>query len=150
MKFKFSWGSGIAVIYGIFFLVLITFVAFTFYQKWDLVSGDYYQEEIKYQEKIEQKNRTKKLSDKLVLQVNKDQKLFILTFPSYPAEEAVEGTVFFYRPADARADRQFPLRFNQNGIQKIDIQDFPSGNWQVKVEWQVRNQAYIYEQRIIL
>ena len=47
MKFKFSWGSGIAVIYGIFFLVLITFVTFTFYQKWDLVSGDYYQEEIK-------------------------------------------------------------------------------------------------------
>ena len=67
MKFKINWGTGIGIFFACFVLYLIGNLIFSATQKVDLVSGDYYQQELAFQKQIDKETRTKKLPQQLQL-----------------------------------------------------------------------------------
>ena len=62
---KISWGTGIAATYIIFVLATLGMTYAMMTKNVDLVSTNYYEKEIKYQEQIDKINNTSGLNDKL-------------------------------------------------------------------------------------
>ncbi|HWH64169.1 MAG TPA: FixH family protein, partial [Ginsengibacter sp.] len=97
-----NWGYKILAVY-IVFVLGIMFLAFkSSNQKVDLVTTDYYDKELVYQEKIDAITRVTGLSKKIEYKI-KDDKL-IITFPKDFAGKKIEGKAVLYCPSDEDKD----------------------------------------------
>ena len=67
---KFNWGYKIVLVYCVFVAGILYLVVQSSRQQMDLVTDDYYAQEIKYQEKIDQSKRASALSEPIRLPVN--------------------------------------------------------------------------------
>jgi len=69
---KWNWGKGIFLTFIIFFSGIALIIIFPFNQKVDLVTENYYKEELLYQDQINKINRTNNLSEKIRVEHTKD------------------------------------------------------------------------------
>ncbi|MEQ8624948.1 MAG: FixH family protein [Vicingaceae bacterium] len=142
---KWNWGTKIGLLYTVFVLFIIGMVYMAFNQKYDLVTEDYYAEEIAYQNTIDSKSRTKQLNGNLTTAI--EGKYLKLVFPE--KEAALKGSVICFRPSDERKD--FTEEFNiTNGIYKIALSKFIAGKYTLKISWQQNDLSYYKEQIIII
>ncbi len=66
---KLTWGTGIWAFYGLFVLMILAMVGMSIVQKIDLVTDNYYEEEVQFQGKIDKINRAKQLATPLSWEV---------------------------------------------------------------------------------
>lgn len=143
---KLNWGNGIAFVY-IAFVVLVGFMVYlTFGEKWDLVSEDYYEQEIKYQDKIDQKSAA--IADEIKPQLSIDGKQLVVKIPTDEAMAQLSGTIHFFRPSDASKDFQMTLSGEQ--LEKIALDRFSKGKYTAKIEWEINGKKYYNEQTLII
>lgn len=139
--------------------ILITFIlfgGFIFYMVYrtmqvnvDLVTKDYYEEELKYQEVIDAAKNANALTGRV--QISQDGKNILLQLPKELNLQGVGGTIHFYCPADASKDRELPLAADLNGLQVIDTEKkILPGNYKVKVSWTANQTAYYQETHLEL
>jgi len=140
-----SWPVGIAVIYISFVLLLVAFVIFSTFQQVDLVTEDYYDEELKYQQQINRMTRAQSLSKPVEWIYNKNKKSLTLKFPSEISPREVKGTVLFFRPSDAKQDKLVAINLNTENIQLINTENLTPGLWKLKIFWQTGNIDYYKE-----
>ena len=149
---KFNWGTGIAIGYTTFVLFIGFMVYKAFGEDFELVTEDYYAQEIKFQDKIDSKARARKLDGNLqTIVVGKNLKIL---FPQ--KEMALKGNVNCFRPSDETKD--FTETFDvQDGTFSIPLNKFIKGKYLIKVEWSeansndgVKSQNYYQEQTIII
>jgi len=138
----------IALIYGIFVLILIGFVIFSSLNTVDLVSDDYYQKEIAYQNQIERIRRSKNLSQPLSWQYDREKELIIIQFPDTLMFNDITGRIHFFRPSDAGQDRIEPIQTDSDNRQIISTKGIKIGFWRVKITWQYDNREY-YDELVI-
>ncbi|GGF29523.1 FixH family protein [Echinicola rosea] len=140
-----NWGKGIVL----FFVVFVTFV-FTMVgicMKQDdihLVTQNYYEEEIKYQEQIEKASNAAML-DQEVMVFDVGQKELLVDL-----EKGAKGTLWLFRPSDARLDQKISLEFDSPKQQTVSLRELKSGYWKVKLAWEVGGKAYYEEKKITL
>ncbi len=144
------WPIGIFSFYSLFVLALLAFIGFSRFHKMDLVTKDYYEEELKYQEHIDRQTRAKALSQALIFHYDKTSKNISLTFPPEIDPATISGTVFFFRPSDARQDLKIPIKVSQDNRQTIDVGNLASGYWRVKIFWNVGEVEYYNEEILII
>ena len=143
---KFSPGTYIAIAFGMFIVFILTLVVKTYQFKVDLVSEDYYGQELKYQEKIDRMNHTK--ADSQWVEVHQYDEFLELDF--YPDKEKVTGKVEFYRPSDATKDIMISVSTTKEGKQQVSKNLFVTGLYKMKVDWQVEGVDYYTEQDIYI
>lgn len=144
-----DWGKKIAIVY-------LSFVAFMGFMVWkclqqtdiNLVSEDYYQKEIAYQDNIDQMNNTNQLSRELKFDYKVDSQEVMLGFPKESIGST--GVVNFYRPADASKDFKVKLNIANSENQTIPVQSLDRGLWVVKVSWEKDGKGYYKEEKMIL
>ncbi len=148
MKIKWNWGTGIVVAMLLFMIFILQFVyRVTFVDKYNhhLVSEEYYEEELHYQEVIDKTNNAAKLKENVKI-VSSDKGINIL-FPSEFDEKKIEGMVYFKRLSNAKLD------FNKN----IDLSDHSlfipkdqlvSGKWIIKIDWKYEDEAFMLTETI--
>lgn len=142
-----NWGYRITI-FLTFFIGFILFLVFkAFKSEIDLVSKDYYQEELAYQETIDAKSNAYKFKDSIG--INYHEENFELTFP----KELIAGTisngeVFFYSPISSKNDRTFPLMISSNGTQTFFYEDFSTARYQVKITFKKDGKAYQLEKLV--
>lgn len=146
MKIKFNWGWGIAVFYSAFVLFLIGNVVFSFFQRTDLVTENYYNEELAYQQTIHKAERAKRLGGNL--NIAQGASTIAIQFPEELRGKKIEGNVLLYRPADASADRKFKLNVNDNNFQVIDSRQLAKGLWVIKIDWSDGDSTYYNEEKV--
>jgi hypothetical protein len=140
---KFNWGTGIVISFIIFAASILLIVLFPFNQKADLVSEDYYEREIKFQEQIDIVERTGMLSESVSFEHNINE--LNINFP----DEGISGEILFYRPADSKKD--FSLQISTDTrTQSVDISTLQPGYWKVKVLWNMNNLKYYSEKTIVI
>ena len=76
---KLSWGWRIAILYSLFVLFMSTLVIASNHQHFDLVSKDYYEDEITYQKVIDAGKNQSNLSQSLV--IHADGRSVTIDFP---------------------------------------------------------------------
>ena len=142
------WPLGIIAVFLCFAAGMTTMVVLACRSNTDLVSHDYYEQEIRFQGRIDSLNRTKGLHASARYDVA--GKSLLITLPAEHADKAVSGQIQLYRPAAAGLDQQFKLEPDAKGRQTLDLAALQNGLWKVRIAWTVSGQDYFLEQKIVV
>lgn len=145
---KFNWGTGIALFYGTFVVVLVFAVIQSTKQDNSLVSDDYYADDLKYQEHYDKLVNAQSLEQDLTVKNNANQGQVELQFPSTLGQ--VTGEVYFFCPSDSQQDFRVPVETDTAFLQVVSTQNLKQGLWKVKVDWKAQEKVFFKEQVITL
>ncbi len=144
---KLTWGSGIAVIYLLFVVILVTTVTIFMKEDVPLVTDEYYTKELVYQQQIDKINRTIKLPQQL--EINIDKENINLFFPKTFKHYDLSGTIHFYRPSNLEKDFVVNVEPDTDNKQIFAISKMEKGLWKLKVDWSVNNISF-YNEKILM
>jgi len=140
---KLNWGTGILIVIILFVTIMLSMVYFSFQQKVNLVTPDYYPKEIEYQQQIETLNRTNSLTEKPVISVV--NKTITIKFPPFFSGKKNMGKIQVYRPSDSDLDHNFDLDLSSDLSQMVEIKDLIKGKYIVKLDWISDSVVYFME-----
>lgn len=144
---KLNWGYKIAVVYLLFVAGIIYLVVQASRQNIDLVTENYYAEEIQYQQRINEKNNAQSLS--APLDVNVQHGVLTVSFPQEFSQKELQGEVLLYCPSDAQKDLSRNLVMEGNKM-KISLPEQNQGFHQLKVKWESEGVKYYFEKNLML
>ena len=142
-----NFGSKITVLYLSFVGLILTLVFMCFGQKVELVSKDYYAQELKFQDKIDAINNEKGLSGSIRHSLN--AKKIVLTIDSSLLSNDFEGTINFFRPSDSSKDIKLKMYF-KDLEQIIDGNELIHGAYKMQLTWVSNKKNYFKEEVIFI
>jgi hypothetical protein len=140
---NFDWGKKIAALYIGFVVLVVGMVIFAMTKNTDLVSDNYYEKEIKYQEQIDKEKRTKELPEQVKIEYLGSY--VSVKFPQTYNSKDIKGSILFYRPSEASRDFRLNIEPDENGEQKIMTNKFSKGIWKVQISWKMNGTDYYNE-----
>jgi hypothetical protein len=141
---KINWGMKITLLYVAFVMLILIMVSMAMNQKVDLVSKDYYEQELHYQDKIDKTSRTKKLKQQLTWQMN--HHALVLKFPDQFKGQHVTGTVHLFRPSDESLDKFIPFSITDTSLTlNIPTDKIKKGIYKMQIDWGKDVEAYYNE-----
>lgn len=143
-----NFGNKLLLVFAAFAAMMIYMVYRCVAIPVDLVSKEYYKDEIAYQQVIDGTNNANALSAAVKL-VHLDGAIKI-QFPNEMKHQDIKGTVYFYCAANDHKDKHFPLSPNQDGEQQIITSQLKKGNYTVKIDWLNKGNHYYNEQPITI
>lgn len=132
---NFSWAHGVALALASF-IAFILFMIFGFTrgkQTSELVSNDYYGDELVYQEVIDAKNNAAKLTE-----IPKYEELasgMKITFPDVHVPEDKKVKLELFRTDDANLDVKKTAELDANNVILIPKQILSKGSYTLKLKW---------------
>ena len=145
MKLKINWGTGIFIAMLSFMIFILSFVykavALDEYQH-ELVSEDYYKDELHYQEEIDKMNNATALKQDISLR-NSNQGIYI-SFPEEIDESSIKGEISFQRLSNGKLDFSEVI-FLSGHEQLIPSDKLVSGKWIVKIDWEDGKNEYLFK-----
>jgi len=144
-----NWGHKIFISFLLFGAGVATMLVISMREDVNLVSGDYYQQELDYQEQIERLNNYEALQQKPDFKHLVKDKKCILTFPS-PAPADINGTVHFYRPSNSGLDKIYSIKAPSEAGYQFDVSELTKGMWTVKITWKSAGKEYYFEKPMAL
>jgi hypothetical protein len=142
-----NWGWKIAIFYSTFVIGMLFLVYKTSTVKTELVTKDYYAQELVYQVELDAKNRAQALQNKLALSKTAEQ--IILSFPQeFYSNSNFTGQVKFYCAADSKRDKEFKVENLVNGTFSIPIVEIKKGRYTMKVSWSKDEVLYLQDFKI--
>ncbi len=145
---KIHWGIGIIVAFVVFAAAILTMVTISMNREVDLVSDDYYQQELRHQTQIESESRSNALVESPSIEVSASS--VALKLPRFFAANSVSGMLTFYRPADRKSDFVVPLKLDSSNTQRVQTSRLEKGLWRLKVRWSAHSQSYYHEEAIVI
>lgn len=146
MKTKFNWGTGILIGIIIFITLSVTMTVIFMTQDVSLVSDNYYEKSLEYQDEIDKKSRTKSLDEQV--KINFNGEVIAVLFPTDYLGNKISGEIYFYRPSNSSFDFKLPLLVSEEGNQLIPVERLEKGFWRVKINWSMDRNMYYNERAI--
>lgn len=140
---KISWGVKISILYGGFVILIVGMVTMAMRQQVDLVSKDYYEQELKFQDKIDIVKRTSALETPLTWKLKKEG--LELTFPRLSQQNTISGSIYFFRPSDASMDKTLEIKADTNAIRMISTKGLKRGLYKIQIDWNANDSEYYNE-----
>ena len=145
MKIRLNWGTGIFLAMLAFMIFILTFVyksiALDEYQH-ELVSEDYYKDELHYQEEIDKINNAKELSENIELENTNEG--ILIKFPEEVLMANISGTIYFQRLSNEKLDFVEEIKLD-NHKQLIRSDRLVPGKWIVKIDWKNQEKEYLFK-----
>ena len=145
---KISWGTGIVIGIVIFIVLSVTMTIIFMTQDVSLVSDNYYEKSLVYQDEIDKQSRTKALNEEV--KINFNGETIAILFPSDYVSKNMTGEIYFYRPSDQKMDFIIPLQISADGSQSIPVERFEKGFWRLKLNWEMDGNEYYNEKAIVI
>lgn len=139
-----NWGQKLLVVFIVFATGMIYLVYRCMHVSTDLVSREYYKDELKYQDIIDGTRTANTLSGRV--QLIQHNEVITVHLPSEMKNEKVSGTIWFYCAADANKDRHIPIATSEEAEQQLDKKILLPGIYTVKFDWISNNKHYHAEQ----
>lgn len=143
-----KWSTGIFLFYTLFVVVLLLVLRKSMQFDNSLVTDNYYEHDLKYQEQYDKLANSQALNQKLFFEKNKESEQLILTFPK--GFEDIQGTILFFRPSDSSKDFELSIRPDKDNEQIISTAKLEKGLWRVKVNWQAGITPFYDESVLVL
>lgn len=142
-----NWGNKLVVVFIVFAALMATLVYKATQTKFELVSKDYYQDELRYQDKIDGATNA---STQLPLSVFiKDGQVHI-KFPMVEKNKEIIGEAWFYCATDAYKDIRVALTVDTNGLETIEVKRFIKGSYAVKISYEIAGKKYYAEHQLAI
>ena len=138
-----NWGTKIFLLYSAFVLLIGTLVWKSMHTAVDLVSEDYYQQEVGFQQRLNAQAATMQLSQKPV--VSTTPSAILIFFPQEFAGRKVQAEVRLYNAANASLDKAFAAVEVAEGRLEISRKAVPAVNYIAKLSWQCAGKKYYQE-----
>ena len=138
-----NWGAKIFLLYTGFVLLMGTLVWKSVHTKFDLVTEDYYQQEIGFQKRLNAQNATAALAQRPVMSVTPEA--IMIFFPQDFSGKAVKADLQLYNPANAALDKTFSNLQAEAGRLSIARKDLPAAQYTGKLTWQCEGKTYYQE-----
>jgi len=114
----------------------------------DLVSPNYYQQELAYQQRMETVARTAALPAPVQLRHDAATRRLTLHLPAALASQPVQGQIHFFRPSNQQLDFSLPLQAEAE--QTFSTRQMQPGYWRIRLDFTAGEQAYFVERNIML
>ena len=142
-----NWGYKILTVYLIFIAGILLLVFKSSSQKMDLVASDYYEQELKYQARINETERANSLSAALKYAII-DRDL-VIDFPAEMNTKRLTAQVLLYCTADQTKDVQKNFS-TENGQVEFPLPSTNKGLHELRVTWAVNGTSYFFKHKIML
>lgn len=144
-----NWGLRIILLYVAFVGGMLFLVYKCTQQNIDLVSTDYYAQEIKYQDKIDRLNNSEQLDVKLAVVYSAEHSNIQIVFPENSTPTNTTGEIVLFRPDNSKLDFKIPIDITE-GVQNISTEKLSKGLWRVKSSWSTNDTPYYQEEKIFI
>lgn len=144
-----NWGLRIILLYTAFVGGMLFLVYKCTQQSVDLVSTDYYAQELMFQDKIDRLNNSEKLDVKLAVVYSSEHSIIQIIFPESSTSKNTTGEIVLFRPDNSKLDFKIPIDIT-DGIQNIPTEKLSKGLWRVKSSWSTNDTPYYQEEKIII
>ncbi len=144
---KIGWGWKIMILYLGFMGMIIALVAASSNQKIDLVSKDYYKDEIAYQDVLNASKNQAGLATNPEVHANGQQ--VVIEFPAELAKQQLTGKVDFYAAVNKDWDKNFGITVADNKM-VIERSALHNVIYQLKISYAVAGKQYYYETQLDL
>ena len=136
------------------FVLFAAYIGFMVYRAMqtdvNLVSADYYQQELAHQQRMDAVARTAALPTPVGLRHEAATQRLTLELPAALAGPAVRGQLHFFRPSDKALDFTLPLQSAADGQQVMSTSKMAPGLWRVQLDFTAGGRAYFLEQDLTL
>lgn len=139
---NFTWGHGIVVALGAFMVFILSMI-FIFSRGWqnaELVSDDYYRDELVYQQVIDAKNLAEALPQKPKYEQNSSGIKII--FPADVAANSSAVRFDLFRTEDKRLDIKKDVALSSDHAFLIPAKVLAPGNYTLKLHWHKNGKDY--------
>ncbi len=141
-----SWGKGIILVFAVFMFGIGFLVYKSMTKNIELVSENYYEKSLKYDEQINKINNTNSLKDGIKIEYNGNQIIII-----YPADKNnITGEISFYKPSDAKDDFKANVEQGSDMRQVINTEKLPKGLWKIQINWVMDGKDYFNEEKVMI
>ena len=137
---KFNWGTGIALVYGLFALTMIAFVIRSRSYDPGLVANDYYQLDLNYQEHYDKKQNAAHLKTPVNVRFDAAKQVIRLQFPENLGTPA--GSIKCFRPSTVKDDLLLKINAASGNQMEIPAGEMAPGIWNLEVDWQAGGAKY--------
>ena len=140
-EMKLTWGVGVIGMFVAFVLFMLGLVYLATQQSHELVTENYYEEELSFIERKKREHRSKSLSEEVKWRIV-DNTVHV----DFPDEvgNAVSGVLKFYKPSAQRHDRTVPFESDSN-VYIVDVSKFASGMYKLMIDWESGGVEYYKE-----
>jgi hypothetical protein len=139
-----NWGNKLLLVFVVFAAGMFFLVYKSMHTNYELVSKEYYKDELSYQNIIDGTKSANALSSKV--QIIQKNEVIAVQLPDEMKNEKVSGNIWFYCASDAKKDRHIPIELNADAFQEIDKKIFSPGSYTVKFDWTTNNNHYYSEE----
>ncbi len=108
----------------------------------DLVTDNYYAEELAYQNDIDKLEMSKTLKENISYEKTADG--LMIKFPDAIDIKKVTGKVFLYRPSNKQLDFEANISLSKPYL-LIPDNRLVDGRWNIKIDWQYNGKSYLYK-----
>lgn len=147
LKLKWNWGTKIVVAYSIFIVLILLAVSRAMSEKVELVTPDYYAQEVGYQNKLDKMNNAERLVTPVVATQTGNN--VVITFPA-DVKGPYTGTALFYRPSNAADDVSLKITADTNGQMLVPATNLKKGNYSLLLDWKASGKAYFSKLAIFI
>lgn len=142
-----NWGYKILTVYIIFVAGILFLVFKSSFQNQDLVVPDYYEQELKFQQRIDETERANALSTDVKYVIR--GKEIIIIFPPEMKGITVSAHVLLYCTADKSKDLEQD-QTTKDGEIKLALPPANKGLYELKINWAANAKTYYYGQKIFI
>lgn len=144
---KLNWGHKIAIVYTLFVGFMMFMLFLSMQEDHELVTQDYYEQELKYQKKIEASKNLQAASFNIEI-TPKNGEVYI-HFNGFESTEKPVGKVILYKPDNASLDQSIGLELNETGSMVI-LPKGKSGRYNVSLDFEIDGVPFYSEKEILL
>ncbi|HEX6915489.1 MAG TPA: FixH family protein [Chitinophagaceae bacterium] len=141
-----SWGNKLVVVFIAFAALIGTLVYKSVTTKFELVTKNYYAEELRYQEKIDGAANAATAG---AIHISQDQQSITVQLPETLTDTVAEGEAWFYCRTDAGKDRRLPVRI-EDGKYSFDRSLFLKDRYELKLQFIAAGKPYYYTQLLVI
>lgn len=145
---KFNWGAGIVMAFiGFISFIMYFIITMNVNNKYDhdLVSDNYYADELQYQNDINKLKNTKTLIENI--SYKKTTNGLLIKFPETLDYKNIKGKLFLYRPSNKQLDFETAISLSNSNL-LIPDNRLVDGRWNIKIDWQYNGKSYLFKESI--
>lgn len=146
---KFNWGTGIVLAFiGFISFIMYFVISMNMNKKYDhdLVTEDYYKEELSFQNEITKEENSKNLEEDISWKRTDDG--LLIAFPEALKAQNITGKVFLYRPSNKQLDFEMLIAISDSSYLLMPDKRLLDGRWNIIVDWTYNQQSYLFKKEI--
>ena len=139
---KFNFGTGIVIAIGLFMIFILQYVIrVQIDAKYDnqLVTENYYQQEVEVDSRREREMEALKLKEQVTIYSTSEG--IKITFPESFDYTDIHGKIFLYRPSNQQLDFDTLISLSSSNL-LIPNTNLVDGRWDIVVEWNYKDVSY--------